>query len=161
VLEIASLSSLPRVPSVYALYGGDEPREWVAYVGLAGNLRTRLNQHLVRRDSSVTTGTTAVGLNIEHVRRAVWWEHPRFADEAMRHAAELVAFDVLDPALRSRGNPSAAALKLYESERFRAEMELLFRGTPSGRLVIPSIETLLRRVAELERRLLILEERET
>ena|SRR5436190_10324889 len=123
--EATSISDVPAQPAVYAIFGGDAPRTWVAYVGLAGNLRTRLTQHFVRRDSSVTTRTTAVGLNVEHVRAVSWWQHPRFSDAAARHAAELVAFDVLDPALRSRGNSTAAALNLYQNAGFKSEMQAL------------------------------------
>ena len=56
------------------MYGGEGVgRGWVAYVGIAGNLRSRLDQHFVRRDSSVVTGTSAVGVNVEHVRYVDWW----------------------------------------------------------------------------------------
>src|SRR5256885_1817523 len=82
---------------------------------------------------------------------------PRFSDEAARHAAELVALDVLDPALRSRGNPTAAALALYEDNEFKSEMEALFRGPPTGRLVLPNLQDHARRVENLERRLATLE----
>lgn len=151
------MSDVPAEPAVYAIYGGEVARGWVAYVGLAGSLRTRLTQHFVRRDSSVTTGTQAVGLNVEHVRSVSWWEHPRFSDGAARHAAELVAFDVLDPALRSRGNPTAAALALYQDAKFKSEMDALFRGQPNGRLVLPNLQDLARRVESIERRLAALE----
>jgi hypothetical protein len=70
-----------------------------------GNLALRLVQHFVRRDSSLVTGTSAVGVNIEHVSYVEWWESDLLHDENQRHAAELIAFDVLDPALVSRGNP--------------------------------------------------------
>ena len=84
------------------MYGGEQPRARVAYVGAAGNLRQRLGQHFINRDSSDVTGTSAAGLNIDHIRYVEWWEHPVFAEQERRRAAELVAFDVLDPALRSR-----------------------------------------------------------
>ena len=120
------------------MFGGDAPRAWVAYVGLVSNRRTRLTQHFVRRDSSVVTGTTAVGLNVDHVRAVFWWQHPLFGDEGARHAAEFVAFDVLDPALRSRGSVTSAALALYEDAKFESAMEVLFRGPPTGRLLLPN-----------------------
>jgi hypothetical protein len=47
---------VPNAPAVYAMYGG-EGREYVAYVGLGDKLRRRVEQHLINRDSSVTTGT--------------------------------------------------------------------------------------------------------
>jgi hypothetical protein len=66
-------SSAPKDPGLYAMYGGDTPRTWVAYAGQAGNIAQRLTQHLYRRDSSVTTGVSAVGLNVDHVTQVAWW----------------------------------------------------------------------------------------
>jgi excinuclease UvrABC nuclease subunit len=57
----------PKEPGIYAMYGGLSPRTWVAYVGQAGNVAQRLAQHLDRRSSSVATGTSAVGLNVDYV----------------------------------------------------------------------------------------------
>jgi hypothetical protein len=76
-----SWADLPRRPAVYALYGGEPSKGWVAYMGDAGNLRQRLGQHFINRDSSVVTGTSAAGLNIDHVRYVEWWEDEGFADE--------------------------------------------------------------------------------
>ena len=95
-------------------------RTWVAYVGMAGDLNRRLIQHFVNRDSSVVTGASAAGLNIDLVRRVDWWEHPSFGDGDALHAAELIAFEVLDPALRSRGNPRKNALTKVDDQAFRA-----------------------------------------
>jgi hypothetical protein len=39
------------------------------------------------------------------------WEHPSLADRVALAAAELVAFDVLEPPMRSRGGITAAAMK--------------------------------------------------
>jgi hypothetical protein len=134
------------------MHGGERQR-WVAYVGIADNLKRRIDQHLVKRDSSVTTGTTAVGLHSEHVREVVWWEHPDFTDRHVLHAAELVAFATLDPALRSRGGVSSKAREHYERDQFQNAMRRVFEGPPTGRLVLPSLATLSERVAALERRL--------
>src|SRR5687767_5777810 len=87
----------PRTPGLYVLYGGAGRYEHPAYVGVATSLRGRLHQHFVRRDSSVVTGTSAAGLNIDHVRAVEWWEHPLFKKKVPREAAELVAFDFFDP----------------------------------------------------------------
>jgi excinuclease UvrABC nuclease subunit len=76
---VATWADVPKGPAIYAMYGGEPPRSWVAYVGDAGNLRQRLTQHFVNRDSSVVTGTSAAGLNIDHVTRVDWWEHPRWS----------------------------------------------------------------------------------
>ena len=102
-MKIASISELPNSPAVYAMYGGHDRMRFVAYVGVADKLKRRIIQHLVNRDSSVATGTSAVGLNPDYVTEVRWWEHPRFNDWNVLVAAELMAFEVFDPALRSRG----------------------------------------------------------
>lgn len=134
------------------MYGGLPPRLWVAYVGQAGDLRERLNQHLVRRDSSVTTGVSAVGLNVDHVAQVAWWLHPTFSDDNSRAAAELVAFDVLDPALRSRGRVSQAARILAVHDAFIAEMKALLSGQPAGVYQPPRLLDLADRVARARQR---------
>lgn len=51
--SVSTISNLPNTPSVYALYGGRGRGRYVAYVGVANKLKNRIEQHLVRRDSSV------------------------------------------------------------------------------------------------------------
>ena len=157
---VSSVSDLPNVPAVYAMYGGQHPRLYVAYVGVGGRLRRRIAQHLVERSSSATTGSSAAMLNPDYVTEVHWWEHPGFAQREFLEAAELVAFDLLNPALRSRGGIRELSREIHAGEPFRTEMTALFRGSPTGRLVIPTlqdalerIEALEKRVAELERRL--------
>ena len=115
--KITKWVDIPRCAAVYAMYGGEPPRTWVAYVGVAGDLAQRLLQHFVNRDSSVVTGASAAGINIDHVRYVRWWEHPEFEHKAAREAAESVAFEVLNPVLRSRGNVTAAAKQHAMSTR--------------------------------------------
>jgi len=55
-----AIAQLPNAPSVYAMYGGRGRGLHVAYVGIADDLRGRINQHLLRRDSSDMTGVSAV-----------------------------------------------------------------------------------------------------
>jgi ribonuclease HI len=150
-----SVNELPPAPAVYAMYGGGG-REYVAYVGVADNLRRRVQQHLVNRDSSVTTGTSAAGLNPDHIRAVEWWTDPSFSDRTTLAAAELVAFDVLQPALRSRGGIPAAAQTLADDDGFRARITTLL-GAPSGRLDIPQLIDVIERLAELEARVARLE----
>jgi hypothetical protein len=139
------------------MYGGERDR-WVAYVGIAGNLRLRLTQHFVRRDSSVVTSTSAVGVNIDHVTQVDWWESALFKDDDARHAAELVAYGVLEPALRSRAKPRSAAMRLYEDAEFRAAVRRVLRRPPSGRLLPPRLSDLAQRLTDLERRVRLLEQ---
>lgn len=110
--EVFSVYDLPNVPAVYAMFGGRETK-YVSYVGLADNLKRRIIQHLVTRDSSIATRTSAVGLNPDYVTEVKWWEHPKFTDRNFLIASELMAFDVLQLALRSRGTTQEAAKQLY------------------------------------------------
>jgi Ca2+/Na+ antiporter len=55
------------------MYGGHKSNSHVAYVGIAGHLKRRIKQHLIRRDSSVTTGTSVLSLTPELVTKLHWW----------------------------------------------------------------------------------------
>lgn len=155
---VTSISHLPPCPAVYALYGG-RSRPYVVYVGIAGNLRSRIEQHLVRRDSSVTTGVAAAALNPDLVTEVRWWKHPAFADRGHREAAELVAFDVPEPTLRSRGGVGEGARVLHADATFHTAMHQLFTSEPAGRLVIPTLQDALDRLEQLEARVQALEAR--
>jgi hypothetical protein len=155
-----TISDLPQVPAVYVLFGVAASRDpllpasgYPAYVGVASRLKQRIQQHLVRRDSSVVTGVTAVGLNPEKIREMSWWEHPRFKDSVNRQAGEIVAFHYFEPALRSRGELSREARSLAKQPEFRRQMEALFEGEPSGILRLASLDDAFRRIEELELRL--------
>ncbi len=158
MIEITSVADLPSRPAVYALYGGRGRGLRAAYVGAARELRTRVTQHLIRRDSSISTGAAVVTLNADLVTQTLWWEHSSFGDESCLLAAELVAFDMLDPTLRSRGQPQGRARQLYADPAFHAEMRQLFTADPSGRLALPTLHDALERIALLEERLRALEE---
>jgi len=149
----SAISELPNAPAVYALYGGQGKGTYVAYVGLARQLKTRIIQHLVRHDSSVTTGVQTVSLNPDYVTKMEWWEHADFADSSMLAAAELVAFDVLDPALRSRGTIPEQAKRFYKDESFNSTMQILFKGEPSGCLTVPTLQSAFERIVVLESRI--------
>ncbi len=158
MIEIPSISQVPNVPAVYAMFGGHRRTKYVAYVGLAGKFRSRLEQHLVRKDSSVTTGVTAVSLNPELITEVQWWEHPEFEKRDFLRAAELVAFDVLEPALRSRATITERAKKHYDSEAFYRRTVILFKEEATGRLVIHTASDTRHRLADHEARLRALEQ---
>lgn len=85
----ALVAELPvKTPAIYAFYGRAD-RTSPAYVGMTTDLRSRINQHLVRRDSSRTTGASVVSLNPDLVVEVRWWHRADFADErvlrALRH----------------------------------------------------------------------------
>jgi hypothetical protein len=75
-------------------------------------------------------------------------------------AAELVAFDVLEPALRSRGGITTEAKQLYADAKFNERMRLLFEGEAAGHFFISTLQSALERIAELEHRVAVLEERQ-
>jgi hypothetical protein len=158
--DVETIAELARTPGIYAMYGGERVgRGWVAYVGIASNLHRRLEQHVVRRDSSVVTGTSAVGVNIDHVRYIDWWTSDLLDDDDARHAAELVAFDVLDPALRSRGRPRQNALTLAGDPKFVKRIRNVLTGPPNGRLILPTPAGLAERIRDVETQLATLERR--
>jgi hypothetical protein len=119
--------------------------------GIAKRLRRRVAQHLIKRDSSVATGTSAACLNPDFITEVVWWCEPDFADQAVLEAAELVAFEHFDPALRSRGTITDRARRLAKGEEFQARMYGLFTGASPGKIVLPSVLDMLRRLEALER----------
>lgn len=154
----ASIAELPNAPAVYSMYGGQGRSSYVAYVGLASkSLRQRLTQHLIRRDSSVVTGVSAVSLNPDLISRIDWYEHPDFAQHDVLEAAELVAFDVLEPILRSRGAVTERAILLHADTAFHARFSAMFREMPYGSLVLPTLQQALERIAQLESRVDTLE----
>jgi hypothetical protein len=157
MVELTSISDLPSVPPVYAMYGGRGRGLYVAYVGVADRLKARIIQHLVRRDSSVANGTSAVMLNPDYVTELRWWEYPDFTERHVLEAAELVAYDLLDPALRSRGAIRKQSRELVDDRVFQNRMCGLLSGEPAGRLVILTIQDALERIAALEQRLAALE----
>ncbi len=155
--SVDSVADLPGVPAVYALYGGRDSQPHVAYVGQTTKLKGRVMQHLVQRDSSVTTGTAAVGLRPEHVTEIRWWEHESFDNRERRAAAELVAGEILEPILKSRGGAGDGTRALAIDPLFRREMKGLFTGQATGRLIVQSLDDALRRISELESRVAELE----
>jgi hypothetical protein len=152
-----ALSEVPNGPAVYALLGGRGAARSIAYVGVADKLRQRIRQHLVTRDSSVATGTHVVSLNAELVTEVAWWEYRAFAERSRLEAAELVAFDVLEPTLRSRGAIQADARTWYQDAAYNTAMHTLFESEPTGRLTIPTLQDALEHIADLERRIALLE----
>jgi len=68
-------------------------------------------------------------------------------------AAELVAFDVFEPALRSRGDIGREAAALASNAVFRTKMKKLFGAGPNGILSLPTLGDQARRIEDLEERL--------
>lgn len=129
----------------------------VAYVGYSKNLRNRIVQHMIRRDSSVATGVSATVLNPEKVARICWWLKQEFSDQAYLEAAAVVAFEVLNPSLRSRGSITNRAQDVIADRTFYDENVCLFRGEPSGDYHPKTFDNLAELVLELHNRVTELE----
>ena len=80
-----SLRSIPKTAGVYAMYDRNGS---VAYVGLSTNLRGRIEQHVIRRDTSVATGVSATVLNPDKVASICWWLSQALSDKAYLEAVE-------------------------------------------------------------------------
>ena len=52
-MPLKSVSELPNKPAVYAMYGGRGRDKDVAYVGIAGKLKQRIQQRIPLRSSSM------------------------------------------------------------------------------------------------------------
>ncbi len=153
------VSDLPTDPALYVLYGGTGRSRHIAYVGVSGNLRRRIRQHFLKRQSSVVTGTSAASLNPDLVTRLEWWLRERFEDKDHLQASELVAFDKLEPTLRSRGRITGEAETLAEDREFAEEVQAMLEGDPTGAVDIPTLSDALSRIERLERRVDQLEQR--
>jgi len=158
VIETIKLADVPEWEGIYAFYDRDPRSAACAYVGETTNLRRRLRQHLVLRNSSVATGTSVAGLRVDLIRFVQWWDHDDFDSEDKRLAAELVAFDVLDPTLRSRAGIREVAMELSQRKAFRRKMHAVFEGGPSGRLQVQGLTDLAAEIADLRQRVAELED---
>ena len=158
MIDFSLSAQIPQESGIYAMYG--RRKNDVAYVGLGGDLKRRIQNHMIRRDSSAVTGVSATVLNPDKVSRICWWLHDSFEDPVRLEAAEIVAFRVLNPSLRSQGrNIDRAEAILNSDERFRSEMECLFRSEPNGVYHPPTFDNLMKWAQEIERRVAQLESR--
>ena len=96
-------------------------------------------------------------LNPDYVTNLSWWEHPDFEEAEKLKAAELIAFEVLNPVLRSRGAVNRSALQLVSDKVFYEEIKDLFESSPTGNIKFPSLSDALERINKLERRVQQLE----
>ena len=145
-----STSQLPTQPGIYAMYDHNHSlglskdvsaninlervdyTKHVAYVGSSGNLRRRIRHHMVERNSSVVTGVSAAVLNPDKVSHICWWCHEDFSDNNILKAAEIVAFKVFNPSLRSLAPVAKKARGILENPTFCEKMEQLLNDMPAG-----------------------------
>jgi hypothetical protein len=121
----------------------------VAYVGISKNIRSRIDQHPYRRDSSIATGVSTTSLNADFVTKVEWWLGPLFEEKAAREAAEVIAFGRFDPSLRSRGKLTATAKAKLEDERFRSEVTETLTRRPDGSYLPKNLDNLCNVVRQL------------
>jgi hypothetical protein len=153
------IKNLPQLPGIYGLKSPTDKEGSYSYVGLSKRLRDRVTEHLLRRDSSVTTGASATSLNPDKIAECHWWCHKTFVDKKSREAAELIAFEILDPTLRSRGSPTDEATELSQDQEFKSQMEELFSGAPSGCIVFYDLSWAVSKIKELENEIKLLKDK--
>jgi len=152
------MKRVPYSQGIYAMFESKLDKNAV-YIGISTNLRNRIRQHMIRRDSSVTTKTSAVRLNPDYIEVIKWWVNDKFEDKVVLEAAELVAFDVFNPVLRSKGSVSLEAKKLYKKEKFKSEIKSILLDKQSGYLHFPDLNNVLSKIDKLKMRVDNLEER--
>ena len=150
------LKHLPQFSGIYAFKGINDRSGMYSYIGMASQLRDRVSQHLIRRDSSVTTGASTVVLNPDKISECHWWVHDSFNDKIYLEAAELIAFNKFNPTLTSRGTVSNQAKVISSETKFKDEMDLLFDNIPSGYAVFYDLEWAIEKIKELEKEIEIL-----
>lgn len=141
------LSKVPQAAGVYLLedFNGN-----AAYVGMSSRLRARIEQHFIRRDSSITTGAAAASLNPDRIHTIKWWLEERFTNREWLEAAELVAFEVFEPTLRSLGGVSEKARTISEEPGFKDEVRSILSRAPDGEFLPLNLKNLHARVLALE-----------
>lgn len=141
-------------PGIYVMY---DKTGKVIYVGSSKNIHKRIKQHIIRQDSSVTTGASATSLNPEKISSIHWWLHEDFFDIDRLKAAELIAFDEFKPILSSRANEIKAAKMICNDNTFKDEIIGLLKDKPSGIYRPYNLINLKDYVQKLEERVFALE----
>ena len=134
-----SLSEIPKQPGLYILR--DRNGE-VAYVGISKDVRSRIDQHLNRRDSSISIGVSTTMLNPDFVTKVEWWIRDVFSEKDVREAAELIAFDIFEPSLRSRGRSSLAAQERLGEPGFKDRIKEILESPPDGYYIPKNLDNL-------------------
>ncbi len=154
----SSIRGLPNKPAIYILLSG-KGQNSILYVGETDNLRRRIGQHIVKRDSSVTMEGSPVKIDPTHVEKVEWWEHSDLENPVAREAAELIAFEIFNPRVRSGANVRKDSVTMSKDAKFYGTISSLFKGLPTGRLVIMNIESVVEKLVALEERISKLEKK--
>ena len=102
---------------------------------------------------------SAVSLNPDHVTEVRWWTHAALLEQDALEAAQLVAFDILEPLLANRHTVSDRARHMYRDPVFVARMMELIKEGPAGHLAIRTLDDAWERIEDQEHRLANLERR--
>ena len=148
------IKHLPQFPGIYGFKGPNDTQDNYSYIGLSNKLRERVSQHLLKRDSSVATGASAISLNPDKIAECHWWILETFGNRETLEAAELIAFERFNPTLVSRGSPSTKALDISNNEDFIKQMEKLFSNVPSGYIKFYDLSWAVNKIKELENEIL-------
>jgi hypothetical protein len=119
---------------VYVLYGVDDAELVTVFVGIADDLRTRVVEQLVVRDTIGAHTDHRLPIDATYLDQLWWWEHPDFSDRDLLRAAELVASNRLQPMLQSRMPISARASDLFSDTDVRNTLDSIIAGGPTGRI---------------------------
>ena len=57
------IKNIPSFPGIYAFKGAYDRREEYSYVGMTNNLKERVSLHLIKKDSSIVTGSSTISIN--------------------------------------------------------------------------------------------------
>ena len=150
---------LPQFPGIYGFKGPNDTQGAYSYIGLSNKLRERVSQHLLKRDSNVSTDTSAVSLNPDKISECHWWIHETFGEREYLEAAELIAFEIFNPILVSRGTPSSSVLEISKDQDFRKQMKELFSNVPSGYIIFYDLSWAVSKIKELENEILELKKK--
>jgi len=150
--DFSQIYNVPDIPAVYAFHSAGRGKQYVAYVGFAHHLKQRVVKHLIGRDNSNENGFSAISLNPNQLTRLEWWEHPSFDKTINMKVAAMVAFEILQPALRSRARDDNVGKLTIHDDSFVISMQELFKGPATGSVDMFSFSDALRRIDLLEKR---------
>jgi len=145
--------NVPDIPAVYAFHGSGKGKQYVVYVGYAHHLKQRIIKHLIGRDNKDAAGASAISLNPNQLIRLEWWQHPSFDKTVNLRVAEIVAIEILQPALRRRTRGGKHCKLVIRDGSFVISMQELFKGPPTGSVEIYSLSDALRKIDLLEKRI--------
>ena len=145
---------LPQLPGINGFKRPNNIQDNYSYIGLSNKLRESVSQHLLKRDSNVTTGASAISLNPDKIAECHWWIHESFGTREYLEAAELIAFERFNLTLVSRVTPSARSLEISNDEGFKKQMDKLFLNVPSGYIKFYDLSWAINKIKELENEIL-------